>query len=136
MVKAMASYGISQDAICAMLNVTRPTLERRCRHELDTGLAEANAMVGKSMFRMAVNGPYSVRFQAAKYWLACRAGWRDIERPMPLGALVPIGEMTNDELNMVLRINGLPTLDDPAPPPLTGTDAVVPFPHQPPRRGR
>jgi hypothetical protein len=34
-VKAMTSYGISQDAICAVLKVTRATLEKHCRHELD-----------------------------------------------------------------------------------------------------
>jgi hypothetical protein len=130
----MTAYGISQDAICAVLNVTRPTLERRCRHELDTGLAKANAMVGQSMFRMATAGPYSVRFLAAKYWLACRAGWRDVDRPLSLAALVPVSEMSNEELNAFLRVNGLPAIDDPTPP--TGTDGVVPFPYRPPRGRR
>lgn len=136
-VRSMTSYGIPQHEICAVLKVTKPTLERRCRQELDTGAAVANAAVAASMYKMATRGPYSVRFSAAKYWLACRAGWRDVERPMTWLAAVPVGEMSNEELDAVLKINGLPTIDDPAEsPPLTGTDAVVPFPRRPPRRRR
>jgi hypothetical protein len=56
LVKSMTAYGIPQNAICAVLKITRPTLERRCRQELDTGLAEANAVVAGSMFRMATAG--------------------------------------------------------------------------------
>src|SRR4051794_13171425 len=76
-VKLMTGYGIPQNAICAVLKTTKPILEKHCRHELDTGPADANAIVAASMFRMPTKGPYSVRFQAAKYWLACRANWRE-----------------------------------------------------------
>jgi 5-hydroxyisourate hydrolase-like protein (transthyretin family) len=135
----MTAVGIPQDQICAVLKINLKTLRRHCRQELDCGATEANAMVGQSMFRMATAGPYSVRFQAAKYWLACRAGWRDVERPMSLAALVPVSAMSNEELNAVLRVNGLPAIDDPDPSPLTaptGTDAIVPFQRRPPRGGR
>jgi hypothetical protein len=69
-VKTLTGYGIPQDAICAILKVTRPTLEKRCRLELDTGAADANAQVAASMFRMATKGPYSVRFSPRSI------GWR------------------------------------------------------------
>ena len=39
------------------------------------------------MYRMAIQGPYSVRYQAAKFWLAARAGWRDTDRAEPLLAM-------------------------------------------------
>jgi hypothetical protein len=76
-VKKMTGYGIPQHEIAATLRITKPTLEKHCRAELDTGTADANTKVAASMFRMATKGPYSVRFSAAKYWLACRAGWRE-----------------------------------------------------------
>ena len=56
-VKTMTGYGISQLEICAVLGITKPTLEKRCRLELDTGAADANAQVAASMFRMATKGP-------------------------------------------------------------------------------
>jgi hypothetical protein len=80
LVKAMTAYGISQDAICAVLKVSRPTLEKRCRVELDTGAAEANTKVAQSMYQMALRAPYATRYQAARYWLACRGGWCDGDR--------------------------------------------------------
>ena len=74
-VKTMTGYGISQLEICAVLGITKPTLEKRCRLELDTGAADANAQVAASMFRMATKGPYSVRFQAANSgWPAGQSG--------------------------------------------------------------
>ena len=72
MVKTLTGYGIPQDAICAILKITRPTLEKPCRVELDTGAADADAQVAGSMLRMATKAPYSVRFQAAKFWLPSR----------------------------------------------------------------
>jgi len=95
-VKTMTAFGIPQGAICAVLKVTRPTPEKRCRHELDVGLAEANAAVAASMYRMATKGPYSVRFSAAKYWLACRARWRDVDPPTPFDMLIPLDRMTDE----------------------------------------
>jgi hypothetical protein len=127
LVKAMTAAGISQEAICAVLKITRPTLEKRCRHELDTGAADANATVAASMFRMATKGPYSVRFQAAKYWLACRARWRDEDRRDDLWVYTrPLGELSDAEFNYVLVANGMEPMD-------LG-DGVVPFPHRPRRR--
>jgi hypothetical protein len=123
-VKLMTGYGVSQEVICNFLKITRPTLEKRCRHELDTGLAEANAAVAASMFRMATKGPYSVRFQAAKFWLACRARWRDTEQTDGLMAyLRPLDSLSDVEFNQVLAVNGLEPL------PLRD-DSVVPLPQR------
>jgi hypothetical protein len=125
-VKTLTGYGIPQDAICAILKVTRPTLEKRCRVELDTGAADANAQVAGSMFRMAMKAPYAVRFQAAKYWLACRAEWKE-RPPVTLDMLIPIDRMTDEQFDAVMRINGLPTVGGASPPPLPTKTNVVPY---------
>ena len=44
MVRSMAAYRIPQDASAAVPRITKPTVLRRCRHELDVGLAETNAV--------------------------------------------------------------------------------------------
>ena len=100
-VKAMTAYGIRQEAICAVLGVSHPTLEKHCRNELDTGLAQANATVAASLFRMATKGPYSVRFHAARYWLACRAGWIESQR---LEIVRPVSEMSVEEIRARLQV--------------------------------
>jgi hypothetical protein len=104
-VKAMTSYGISQDAICAVLKVTRATLEKHCRHELASGAAEATVKVAASMFAMALRGPYAVRFQAAKFWLAARAGWRDTDRAEPLVAMMPLSNLSDEAWRQLCAVN-------------------------------
>ena len=52
-VKAMTGYGIPQHEIAATLRISKPTLEKHCRVELNTGAADANTKVARSMFRMA-----------------------------------------------------------------------------------
>jgi hypothetical protein len=101
MVKAMTAYGIRQEAICAVLGISHVTLERRCRHELDTGAAQANATVAASMFKMATKGPYSVRFHAARYWLACRAGWKETST---IEIVKPVSEMSVEEIAARLQV--------------------------------
>ena len=129
-VKLMTGYGIPQDAICKVLRVTRPTLEKHCRGELDTGAADANAAMAASMFRMGTRGPYSVRFHAAKFWLAARAGWREADKMV----LVPMAayEMTDDELQTV--ISRQETYEKERERAAANGQTVVLFPSQPARR--
>ena len=130
LVKAMIAYGIPQDAICAVLKVTRPTLEKRCRVELDTGLAAANAKVAGSMFRMATKGPYSVRFSAARYWLACRGGWSDGDKVTIVQVPKATFEMSDDEITaLIAKEEAYRAACEKAA--ANGT-TVVPFPYAPP----
>ena len=124
-VKTMVGYGIPQLEICAVLRITKPTLEKRCGVELDTGMAEANGAVAKSMFQMATKGPYSVRYQAARFWLQCRAGWRDEDRAVYFPQLIPFAEMTAEQFDEVLVCNGEAPVNLP-PVPGRGP-GVVPF---------
>jgi hypothetical protein len=126
-VRLMSAYGIPEDAIAAVLGITKPTLEKRCRHDLDVGLAEANSAVARSMFNMATRAPYSVRYPAAAFWLKCRAGWRDVHKTT-MDMLIPVDQMTDEQFDRVLKVNGLPRLNDPRPS--ASGDGVVPLQHQ------
>jgi DNA invertase Pin-like site-specific DNA recombinase len=49
-VKALAAYGIPQDEIGRVIGVSKPTLEKHYRDELDRAEVEANAKVAESLF--------------------------------------------------------------------------------------
>jgi hypothetical protein len=98
----MVGYGIPELEICAVLGISKPTLERRLRVELDTGVAQANATVAESMYQMATKGPYSVRFSAAKYWLACRAGWKE---PVVHEIVRTLDQMDSEEIAYRIQLD-------------------------------
>ena len=75
-VKALAAYGVPQDEIGRVIGISKPTLERHYREELDRGEVEANAKVAESLFRKATgDGAQSVT--AAIFWLKTRARWKE-----------------------------------------------------------
>ena len=96
----MVAVGIAQLNICQAFRISEKTLRKHCRAEIAGGAVDANLAVGRSMYAMATKGPYSVRFSAAKYWLAARAGWRDVDKTVltPMAAYV----MTNDQIEDVI----------------------------------
>ena len=100
-VRLMTAVGVPQVAICRHLGVSDKTLYRHCRHELDCGAAEANTMVGQSMYQMAIRGPYAVRYQAAAFWLKCRAGWKETST---IEIIKPVSEMSAEEIAARLAI--------------------------------
>jgi hypothetical protein len=73
----MVSGGIDQDRIARALGVAPKTLRRHCRDVLDSGADRATSKVVAAMLHMATKAPYAVRFQAARFWLQCRAGWKE-----------------------------------------------------------
>lgn len=77
-VKKAASLGGTQEVICAMLGITKPTLRKHYREELDLGAAEANMAVAQSLFKMATdkNKP---NITAAIFWMKTRAGWTEAQ---------------------------------------------------------
>jgi hypothetical protein len=75
-VKALAAYGVPQDEIGKVIGVSKPTLEKHYRDELDRAQSEANARVAESLFRKATGeGAQSVT--AAIFWLKTRAQWKE-----------------------------------------------------------
>jgi AraC-like DNA-binding protein len=73
-VRAMAGYGVPQEAIAKVVRCSEPTLRRNFRHELDTAVTEANARVAQCLYQQATT-PGNVA--ASIFWLKARAGWRE-----------------------------------------------------------
>ena len=77
-VRTMVGMGMTQNEICAVIGVSKPTLHKYYRADLDVGAAEANAAVAQSLFKQATN-PDKPNVVAAIFWLKARAGWRDAD---------------------------------------------------------
>lgn len=71
--KSLSGLGVPQSDICVILGITKPTLHKHYREELDVGLAEANAKVAQSLFKQATTGNTA----AAIFWMKARANWSE-----------------------------------------------------------
>ena len=76
-VRHLAGVGVRQDDIARIIGCAPKTLRKRCRDDLDRGVAEANAIVSGSLFANAKGG----NVVAQIFWLKTRAQWR--ERAVP-----------------------------------------------------
>ena len=72
-VRHLAGVGVHQDDIARIIGCAPKTLRKRCRDDLDRGVAEANAMVSGSLFAAAKGG----NVVAQIFWLKTRAHWRE-----------------------------------------------------------
>jgi len=74
LVRSFAACGIRQEEIARIMGIRSPkTLRKHFREELDRGAPEANYNVAQSLYKKATSGDT----EAAKFWLKCRAGWKD-----------------------------------------------------------
>jgi hypothetical protein len=72
----MAAAGLLHDRIAARLKISKHTLEKHFRAELDQGLdAVTTLAVGQLVQKIR-----SADLGAICFWLKCRAGWRETER--------------------------------------------------------
>ena len=76
-VRHLAGIGVPQDDIAKIIGCAPKTLRKRCRDDLDSGVAEANALVSGYLFAAAKNGNVGAQI----FWLKTRARWR--ERAVP-----------------------------------------------------
>src|SRR6202158_2756075 len=72
-VRHLAGVGVRQDDIARIIGCAPKTLRKRCRGDLDRGIAEANAIVSGSLFANAKAG----NVVAQMFWLKTRAQWRE-----------------------------------------------------------
>jgi hypothetical protein len=72
-VRHLAGVGVRQDDIARIIGCAPKTLRKRCRDDLDRGVAEANAMVSGSLFAAAKGG----NVVAQIFWRKTRAQWRE-----------------------------------------------------------
>ena len=76
-VRHLAGIGVPQDDIAKFIGCAPKTLRKRCRDDLDGGVAEANALVSGYLFAAAKSGNVGAQI----FWLKTRAHWR--ERAVP-----------------------------------------------------
>jgi hypothetical protein len=72
-VRHLAGVGVRQDDIAKIIGCAPKTLRKRCRDDLDRGVAEANAMVSGYLFANAKAGNVAAQI----FWLKTRARWRE-----------------------------------------------------------
>ena len=72
-VRHLAGVGARQDDIARIIGCAPKTLRKRCREDLDRGVAEANATVAGFLFAAAKAG----NIAAIIFWLKTRAQWRE-----------------------------------------------------------
>ena len=75
-VNTLASVGTPQDQIALVIGISKNTLIKHYRKELDTAMIIANAAIGQTLFKQAKDGNTA----AAIFWLKCRAGWFDTQK--------------------------------------------------------
>src|SRR5438105_8324677 len=76
-VRHLAGVGVSQDDIAKIVGCAPKTLRKRCRDDLDRGVAEANATVSGYLFAAAKAGNVTAQI----FWLKTRAHWREGKAP-------------------------------------------------------
>jgi len=92
-VEALCGYGITEDEISTYIGIAPKTLRKHYRHELDTAVVKANALVARSLHGQATGGNVA----AAIFWLKVRAGWSE-KRP----------EDNDNRPNVVIIHGGIP----------------------------
>jgi hypothetical protein len=76
-VRQLAGVGVPQDDIAKIVGCAPKTLRKRCREDLDRGVAEANAMVSGYLFGSAKEGNVTAQI----FWLKSRAHWHEKNVP-------------------------------------------------------
>jgi AcrR family transcriptional regulator len=85
-VDAMTRYGIPVAEIARVLGITKPTLFKHFRDELDVGMTKANAQVGEFIFSTIVGMPIPgrpavtdgrARAALAMFWAKSKMGWKE-----------------------------------------------------------
>jgi len=72
-VESLASYGVPDDDIARVIGITRITLRKHYRDQLETGAIKTNAQVAGFLFTAAKKGSVP----AMMFWLRCRAKWSE-----------------------------------------------------------
>lgn len=84
-VQAMVIGGITHERIAAVLGCSLPTLVKHFRKQLDTDADHAANKVTSNLYRMAT-GKGKDAFNAARFYLSARRGWRSVDRTELTGA--------------------------------------------------
>lgn len=99
LVVSLVCCGIPQDVIAKAIGISKTTLDKYFRDELDHGKEIANAKVAGTLFKMATSGesPASTFF-----WLKTQAGWRETNHH-ELTVSTDLEKLTPDERRELIR---------------------------------
>lgn len=75
-VEGYVSCGVTHEQIRKLLNISRPSLEKHYRTELDLGAAVANGRIAGKLYEKALSGDSACMF----FWLKTRARWQEVPR--------------------------------------------------------
>ena len=81
-VSSWARVGHSQELICQKLGISKPTLEKHYRAELDLAAADMVSAVGSALYANAMQGNVTAQI----FIMKTRAGWRETDRIEHTGA--------------------------------------------------
>jgi DNA-binding XRE family transcriptional regulator len=70
-VTLLVATGVTQDDMCKLLGISRPTLRRAFAAEIETGALKANLRIANALFSTAMKGNAAAQI----FWLRCRARW-------------------------------------------------------------
>ena len=99
-VRHLAGLGVRQDDIARIVECSPKTLRKKCRDDLDCGVAEANAIVSGCLFAAAQRGDVTAQI----FWLKTRCRWR--ERDASEHRAVDGDAEANSPMVLVLPDNG------------------------------
>ncbi len=73
----LASFGTPQESIAMVIRdgISKPTLEKHFRHELDTAMIRAHGKIGGKIFSMAMAGDRTLLIFYAK----TQMGWKEVQ---------------------------------------------------------
>src|ERR1043165_4271379 len=75
-VTALSGAGVQQTLIARVVGVSKPTLEKAYRQELDTGKSTITALAVATLVK-AMNAGGRGAVGAAAFWLKCRENWKE-----------------------------------------------------------
>lgn len=82
LVSSWSRVGHRQEHIAQKLGISKPTLEKYYRSELDFAAMEMVGSVGSALYAAAMAG----EVRAQMFIMKCRGGWREVERVEHTGA--------------------------------------------------
>lgn len=106
-VRQLASVGTKQEDIALSIGISKPTLVKYYRDELNVGMIDANAKVAQSLFDQATNKD-KPNVVAAIFWLKARAGWRDSDGSNEVKGKKEQAEMASKDAAKVFKARPAP----------------------------
>jgi hypothetical protein len=100
------AIGLNQEQIAVVIGRSVDSLDRHCRHQLDSGKFKANAKIGGRLFEKAMGGDTA----ALIFWAKTQMGWKETDRHEHTGANggpIQHEQVTSDAESFTGRISSL-----------------------------